>query len=54
MILELIQPRVSLTHKDQFCINDWNDRAEQSKTDGNDQESIQSRTTPGPGYHMGK
>ena len=26
----------------------------QSKKDGKDQESIQSRTTPDPGYHMGK
>ena len=25
-----------------------------SKKDGKDQESIQSSTTPDPGYHMGK
>ena len=26
----------------------------QSKKDGKDQETIQSSTTPDPGYHMGK
>ena len=26
----------------------------ESKKDGKDQESIQSSTTPDPGYHMGK
>ena len=26
----------------------------QSKKGGNNQESIQSSTTPDPGYHMGK
>ena len=26
----------------------------QSKKDGNGQETIQSSTTPDPGYHMGK
>ena len=29
-------------------------KALQSKKDGKDQETIQSSTTPDPGYHMGK
>ena len=31
-----------------------NDELKQSKKDGKDQETIQSSTTPEPGYHMGK
>ena len=29
-------------------------KTNQSKKDGKDQETIQSSTTPDPGYHMGK
>ena len=36
------------------CLIIFGEWVSQSKIGGKDQESIQSSTTPGPGYHMGK
>ena len=38
--------------KEQFCV--LGILMEKSREEGKDQESIQSSTTPDPGYHMGK
>ena len=40
-----------LLHKSHFKRENWESK---SKKDSKDQESIQSSTTPDPGYHMGK
>ena len=38
---------ISVKQKDSFA-------SQKSKKDGKDRETIQSSTTPDPGYHMGK
>ena len=40
--------------RDSQCVRIDSGKVHQSKNDGKDQESIQSSTTPDPGYHMGK
>ena len=49
ILLKNFSPNLEFQNKHTF-----QGETDQSKKDGKDQESVQSSTTPDPGYHMGK